>query len=224
MKTTDSITLARLLQLTNANLPIGAFSYSEGIETLVDQGTIKDVASLKQWIVDSLRFGSLRIDAAIMLRLMNAAAKQDTQQLTYWDAWLTASRESEEMRAQSKNMGRALWRLFQELKGNPYQEEQSTENFISIFAQVAVAWEIPIRESIYAYLHSWCTNIITAGVRLIPIGQSEGQRVLWWLPDHIEAAVQFAECAQDSDLYMWNAGQALASMNHETLYCRLYRS
>lgn len=225
MMVADASTLGRLLQLSSANLPVGAFAYSEGLETLVAQGGIQTAKDLEQWLVDALDYGSIRIDAAVLRRQMVAVAAKDRNQFEYWDAWLGASRESEEMRTQSHHMGRALQRLYREMNdAETLLCAGSARHFVSVYAQVAVAWHMPVAATLYAYVHSWVANLITAGVRLIPLGQSDGQRILWLLQERIEATLAFAETAADEELCAWNFGQALASMAHETLYSRLYRS
>lgn len=218
-------TLGRLLQLSSANLPVGAFVYSEGLETLIVQGTIRTAVDLQQWLADALDVGSIRVDAALLQRQMAAMTANDTERFQYWDAWLGASRESEEMRMQSHHMGRALWRLYREMDGEKAPLVKGNANhYVSVFAQVAVAWRLPVAATLYAYIHSWAANLLTAGVRLIPLGQSDGQSVLWKLQEQIEAVLSFAQDASDEALCSWNIGQTLASMKHETLYSRLYRS
>lgn len=225
MMIADPTTLGRLLQLSSANLPVGAFAYSEGLETLIVQGTIQTAVDLQQWLADALEVGSIRVDAALLLRQMAAVTANDTESFQYWDSWLGASRDSEEMRTQSHHMGRALWRLYREMDGEKSPLFKGKANhFVSVFAQVAVAWRLPMAATLYAYTHSWAANLMTAGVRLIPLGQSDGQRILWKLQEQIEAVLFFAQDASDEALCAWNFGQALASMKHETLYSRLYRS
>ena len=217
--------LGRLLQLGSANLPVGAFSYSEGLETLVQQGHLQAVADLRSWLEEQLHHGPIRLEAAILHRLLHAATKNQTDSLSYWDAWLAANRESEELALQNRHMARALWRLLQELAGPdtlPLQRPPS--QYASAFALFAIIAELPVTEAIFTYVHSWLANLIMAGVRLIPLGQSAGQILLWELQGGIEQVVDFAESVEDEDLFAWNSGLALASMQHETLYSRLYRS
>lgn len=105
-----------LLQLASPALPVGAYSYSEGLETLVDTGKIDNETPLKQWLTQELRYGAIRIEAAVMLRAYQAAELGDTKVLVYWNNWLSAFRETEELRQQSWQMGRSLIRLFLELQ------------------------------------------------------------------------------------------------------------
>ena len=219
----DPVTLGRLLQLSSAALPVGAFAYSECLEYLVAQGRIQNAVGLRRWLSDALAYGPIQVDAAILYRAMAAAAEGNAEQLCYWDAWLGATRESEELRAQSKNMARALWRLAEQL-GDGLAADRTPEHFVSVYALVAVRWQLPAEASIYAYVHSWLANLISAGVKLIPLGQTAGQQLLWNLHGMIQGVTEFAMRASPEDLYSWNTGQALASMGHETLYSRLFRS
>ncbi|MEY2342634.1 urease accessory protein UreF [Acidithiobacillus sp. IBUN Pt1247-S3] len=221
----DLRALGRLLQLGSANLPVGAFSYSEGLETLVQQGHLQAAPDLRSWLEQHLHCGPIRVEAAILHRLLHAAMQKQANSLEYWDAWLAASRESEELALQNRHMARALWRLLRELAGpDALPVQYAPSQYASVFALFAVVAELPIVEAIFTYMHSWLANLIVAGVRLMPLGQSAGQTVLWELQDSIEQVVEFATSARDEDLFAWNSGLAIASMQHESLYSRLYRS
>ena len=108
--------LLKLLQLASPALPVGAYSYSEGIETLVENGAIASSQSLKHWLVQELNYGAIRIEAAVMVRAYQVAALADVAALVYWNQWLSAARETEELRQQSWQMGRSLLRLLLELQ------------------------------------------------------------------------------------------------------------
>ncbi len=217
--------LGRILQLGNANLPVGAFAYSEGLETLVQQGVLANGKDLRQWIEEYLRFGPVRLEAVALWRMHGAATMRDLQVLEYWDAWLAASRESEELGLQNRQMARALWRLLQELAG-PERAilHESPSQYVTAFAVISAHAGLSTEDSVFTYMHSWLSNLIVAGVRLVPLGQSEGQKILWEMQDALEGSINFAESATAEDLYSWNCGLALASMQHETLHSRLYRS
>ena len=219
----DARALGRLLQLSSASLPVGAFAYSEGLEYLVVEGRISDKDSLCTWLNELLHYGPVRVDAAIIRRIMTATTGEALPRLYYWDAWLTASRESEELREQGKVMARALWRLVQSME-SPIGLHKPPEQYVSTYAVVAAHWQLPIFEAIYAYLHSWLSNLVTAGVKLIPLGQLQGQQLLWEFHEAICSVSEFAMQAGDADLYSWTAGQSLASMGHEKQYSRLFCS
>ena len=221
----DEQALLKLLQLTSPALPVGAFSYSEGLETLVVQGQLGDSVGLLTWLVQELRHGSVRLEAAIATRAHYHSATP--KQLAYWNQWLTASRDTAELRQQSWQMGRALVRLATKL----HPELQTTFtacgspcNFAIGFGILAAHWQIDANTMVLGYLQSWAANLIGAAVKLVPLGQTDGQSCLLTLiPELMHTAEQIVNLADD-DLYVSGWGSAIASMQHETLYTRLFRS
>jgi urease accessory protein len=250
----------RLLQLASPALPVGAYSYSEGLEGLVHQGampidrpaspgkaksyerseetraTVENAQDLEHWLTQELRYGSIRIEAAVMSRSFDATAHQDWESLRDWNDWLTAVRETEELRSQSLQMGRSLLRLFWDIEqsrkafqpllhANLLQHlKQEGCNFAVIFGLAAAHWQIGRRDALLGYLQSWATNLMNAGVKLIPIGQTTGQLILFQLQPTLEQAAQDILNLEDDDLNSCGWGLALASMAHETQYSRLFRS
>jgi len=221
----DLQALGRMLQLGSANLPVGAFAYSEGLETLVQQGRLRTPLDLRGWLEDQLRCGPIRMETAILRRLIDAAATKQPAKLIYWETWLAASRESEELAMQNRQMARSLWRLLQDLlDADTLVLETSPSQYATAFAIFSVLAGISYTEAMFTYVHTWLSNLVVAAVRLIPLGQSAGQKLLWVLQESVITLIEFAQNAEESDLYCWSAGIGLASMQHETLYSRLYRS
>jgi len=221
--------LLTLLQLASPALPIGAYSYSEGVETLAANGAIATGIDLLDWLSQELRGGSIRLETALMRWSYAALAQQNFVQLEEWNQWLSALRETEEMRSQSWQMGRSLLRLFADLEPElvndfPAWTQAADCNFAIAYSFVAQAWEIPVDEAAIAFLHSWAANLISAAVRAVPLGQTEGQRLLQQMTTPIQtAAAEIAELTT-ADLMACNWGVSLASMQHEALYSRLFRS
>lgn len=223
--TIDEQALLKLLQLSSPALPVGAFSYSEGLETLVMQGHLADGEALHNWLLQELRYGVVRLDVAIATRIHQNLNSPD--QLAYWNQWLTASRDTAELRQQSWHMGRALVRLVCIL----HPELQATFNacgtpcnFAVAFSIIAAHWQIDIHTMALGYLQSWAANLIGAAVKLVPLGQTDGQRCLLQLIPELRAAAATIVDLQDDQLYVSGWGGAIASMHHETLYTRLFRS
>lgn len=216
-----------LLQLVSPALPVGAYSYSEGLETLVDAGKVTNALSLQHWLEAELRYGAIQIEAAVMIRAYAAVIKGDVETLQYWNAWLSAARESEELRNSSWQMGGSLLRLLRELQpeiitiveavGNPC-------NYAVAYAIATAHEQINLEASVLGYLHSWVSNLITAGVKLIPLGQTAGQRLLWELQPLISTTAMAVQNLEDDDLSCCSWGLSLASMAHEVQYTRLFRS
>jgi urease accessory protein len=219
--------LLRLLQLASPALPVGAYSYSEGIEYAVQAGWVRDAGSLRTWLRDGLLDGTAQVEAAVLVRVHDACARGDRIAAERWDDWLTATRETEELRAQSLDMGRALMRLLADLSPPvPGARDWLARpcNFATAFALAGAHWAIAREALVAAFLHGWAANLVSAGVKLIPLGQTAGQQLLWDLQETIAQAAAVAAAVADDDLGAANWGLALASMAHETQYSRLFRS
>lgn len=219
--------LGHLLQLTNSALPIGGFSYSEGLEQLIEEKVIRDYNDLELWIKDSLDYGIIRLEGCVLKRIYQARKSDDSTSLIFWDQWLLASMETEELRRQSVDMGRALQRLNSFLSNSDCSLDRDRvvlRNYASIFGKTAADWNIPLNSALYGYLYRWISSILDVGVKLIPMGQSAGQKCLWNIQPFLEEKVFELLSLPNEDLYAWNIGVVLASMQHETQYSRLYRS
>ncbi|MCJ8282465.1 MAG: urease accessory protein UreF, partial [Rivularia sp. ALOHA_DT_140] len=191
-----------ILQLVSPALPVGAYSYSEGLETLVENKIIHDVQSLKNWLTQELRYGANRLEAAVMLRSYNGAIvlKDDASRIaknfptvSYWNNWLSATRETEELRNQSQQMGGSLIRLLKELQPQIIPIIQTLDNpcnYAVAFGIAASNWDINPQAALLGYLHSWVSNLITAGVKLIPLGQTAGQLLLLELQELISTTAE----------------------------------
>ncbi len=219
--------LLSLLQLASPTLPVGAYSYSEGLEILVERGAIASASDLQSWLENALTSGAIRIEAAILARIWQAQNQQNYSQLQSWNHWTSATKETEELRQQSWQMGRTLQRLLSEIQPSllPSLTTIGTpSNYVVVFGIAAAAWQIPLPETLLGYLQSWATNQITAGIKLIPLGQTTGQKLLLDLqPSFIQASQEILTLTDD-DLSSCNWGLTLASMAHETQYTRLFRS
>ncbi len=208
-------------------MPVGAYSYSEGLESLIAQEIVYDRVTLQAWIEFELQTGAIRIETAIVDRAYLAGVQSQSAQLQYWNQWLCAARETEELRHQSWQMGGSLTKLAIEL--TPALTELIGEigspcNYAIAFGVIAQYWQIDRQTAISAYLQSWVTNQIGAGIKLIPLGQTAGQQILWQLQERIALASELIPNLADDDLYACSWGLSLASMQHETLYSRLFRS
>jgi urease accessory protein len=145
--------------------------------------------------------------------------------LRFWNAWLTASRETEELRRQSLQMGRSLMRLWQDLEPELASMLNDDDyHFAVVFGLIAAQWQIDEQSTALGYLHSWASNLISAGSKLVPIGQTAGQRLLLKLGPVLESSAVAILGLADDDLESCGYGLALASMAHETQYSRLFRS
>ncbi|WP_404784169.1 urease accessory protein UreF [Altericista sp. CCNU0014] len=231
-----SFPLLRLLQLASSTLPVGAYSYSEGLEFLVESRCIDSAAALQDWMTQELRCGAMRMEAGVMLRACRVAKDRDGPALLAWNDWWSAARDTEELRLQSWQMGRSLLRLLLDLD-DPMQGNRADKswpilhelfarecNFAIAFGIVAAAWQIEPTDALLGYLQSWATNLTSAGIKLIPLGQTAGQQLLLNLEFAIHTSAEEILQLPDENLESCGWGLSLASMAHETLYSRLFRS
>ncbi|MBO0350969.1 urease accessory protein UreF [Phormidium pseudopriestleyi FRX01] len=224
-----NFSLLSLLQLASPALPVGAYSYSEGLEMLVERGIINSVENLQNWIKQELHEGAIYLDGAVMVRALNAAHTGNCGKVKEWNQWSSATRETEELREQSWQMGNALLRLLMSIL--PVEDRVEVTalgeedcNFAVAFGIAASYWQIPPDVALLGYLHSWTCNFIGAGVKLIPLGQTAGQQLLFNLQPNLVMAVQTILRVEDDNLSSCTWGLSLASMQHETQYSRLFRS
>jgi urease accessory protein len=227
--TLAALPLVRLLQLASPALPIGAYSYSQGLEWVVGQGDVRDAATAQLWIGDLLEHVMACGEAAIAWRLLVAAERSDWQAVTGWNAWFRASRETGELRAETEQMGGSLARLAVDLDlldapARGALPALAPVTLPAAFALAARGSGVPADAALVAYLWSWLENQVLAAVKLAPLGQVAGQRMLAALGARIPAAAATAMGVADDDVSTFAPGLALASARHETQYTRLFRS
>ena len=218
--------LVRLLQLVSPTLPVGAYTYSQGLEWAVETGVVNNEATALAWIGDCLRFGNARFEAVYFQHMLAAWQLADIAHLTELDSEFIASREAAELRAETLQMGYSLARLLADI-------EPSSSSALLSFSEpslplawscAAAIWAIPEETALIGYLWAWLENQVIAAVKAVPLGQTAGQRLLLalaaWLPQLA------AEIAQTPLARSWNylPAFAIASSCHETQYSRLFRS
>lgn len=215
----------RLLQLASPALPVGAYSYSGGLESAIDAGIVRDAPEAAEWIGAVLEFNLARMEAPVFLRLAAAWERDDREAVRHWNAEFVASREAAELRAETLQMGHSLRILLRDLGVEGISALQIDDlAYPTAYAFAAARWRIDAREALAAYLFAWVENQVLAAVKCIPLGQTEGQRMLLALGDRIPGAVAHALGAEDATLGGFAPGLAHASMRHETQYSRLFRS
>ncbi len=221
--------LLHLLQLCSPSLPVGAYSYSQGLEAAMACGYVNDEASARAWIIDMLDEVVARFEAPVTWRLLQAFAEHDAEAVAYWNALFIASRDSAEFRAETIQMGYSLGKLLPELVPDDAAllallTSQTELPFPTALAATAVALKVPAEEALLGMLFSWAENQVLACVKSVPLGQVAGQRLLLSLRPHIEQAADRARTLPDEDLSNWSPALSLLSMQHELQYSRLYRS
>jgi len=216
----------RLLQLASPALPVGAYSYSQGLEAAVESGIVSDAASAGRWIGDVLELAVAPMEAPIFLRLAAAWIASDGDEVVRWNTELVASRETAELRAETLQMGHSLRSLLRDLDVAHIERLDAIDapGFPTVFTFAVAAWRIDVRDALSAYLFAWIENQVMAAVKAVPLGQTDGQRMLGALGQRIAAIVEAAAAARDEDLCNFAPGLALACARHETQYSRLFRS
>jgi urease accessory protein len=223
---TDSTRLLRILHLASPALPIGAFHFSQGLEYAVEAGWVKDESSALEWITGVARHAVGTLDLPVLLRLHRACTTGDDDGLQRWSRFLLAARETEELRAEDRHMGSALARVLRELGAGASMpnEQRAQPGYAEMFAVACGHWSIPEHETLQAYAWTWAENQVLAAVKLVPLGQSSGQRILHSLIPLLEAIATQALDIEDEDIGTCAILQGLASARHESQYTRLFKS
>jgi len=202
--------LARLLQLASPTLPVGAYSYSQGLEAAVEAGVVHDAPSAEAWIADALEYSLGRFEAPLLWRMMQGEALNEL---------FLAGRETAELRAETLQMGHSLAKLVSELGlgGVPLEEPA----YPTVYAFAAERLKLDREAALLAYLWSWLENQVMAAVKAVPLGQTAAQRILLSLGGRLEA---IARAAPSVSLSNFTPALAALSARHETQYSRLFRS
>jgi len=224
-----SASLLHLLQLCSPSLPVGAYSYSQGLEAAMYAGLVHDEATARDWIIGMLNEVVCRFEAPIVLRLMKAFAERDAALVNHWTDFFIAARDSAELRAETLQMGYSLGKLLPELAPDRAALFQLLPPLAELpyptaLAAASVALDIPANDALLGMLFSWAENQVLACVKSVPLGQVAGQRLLLSLREPIESAADTAEQLTDDELSNWTPGLSVLAMQHEVQYSRLYRS
>ena len=222
----NDLALLRLLQLVSPGLPIGMYSYSQGLERAIDDGWVTTADEVHEWLEGLLEQGLTQIDLPVMIRLFDAWTLADNEAVVRWSKILTACRETSELRAEDRQTGQALARLLValELDDATAWLRKPEATFATLFSLAAVRWAVPKRQAAIGYLWSWLENQVLCAVKLVPLGQVAGQRLLIGLASRLPEQINRALLLADDEIGSSAFGLALASSRHETQYSRLFRS
>jgi urease accessory protein len=223
------LSLARLLQLSSPALPVGAYSYSQGLEWVVEQGIVTNEKTASQWIEQVLQQNIALFEAPWLVRLMAAWDAMDRELLTALNEDYMASRETGELRAETLQMGYSMTKLLEDMPDFPKVfckplKAMGQVSFPVAWSCAATAWKIDMQESLTAYLWAWLENQVMAAVKGVPLGQTAGQKILMDLGGLLPELVQQAMTLDDAMISNFAPGFAIASSRHEMQYTRLYRS
>ena len=233
--TTHSATsLIALMWLASPALPVGGFSYSEGLEAAIDAGYVHDEASATQWVCDQLQLTLARADLPVIREALQAWHAQDTQALLKLDQWIRQTRESAELRLQTEQMGRSMVEWLKTT--HPAAALNITATWPTSAPTHPVAFGIALATllgpaaaqdptpALTAYAFSWAENMVQAALKAVPLGQSSGQRMLQQLAQAIPPALDHALSTPSYAKQSFSPMLAILSARHETQYSRLFRS
>ena len=229
MKDGEAAALYRLMTWLSPAFPVGAFSYSSGIEWAVEAGDIVDAASLRDWLASMLADGAGFCDGVLLCHAHRAASSHDEAGLRNTAELAAAFVASRERQLETSTQGRAFIEIARTAWNCDGLDAMISCCDGAIVYPVAVglvsaAHAIPLAPTMHAFLHALTSNWISAGARLVPLGQTDSQRVLALLEPIVVATGQRALDASLDDLGSATFRADLAGMRHETQYTRLFRS
>jgi urease accessory protein len=220
-----SMQLLRLMQLASPCLPVGAYAYSQGLEWAAADG-VDSEAAVREWIFGIMEHGPARLDLPVLVRLCAAWKRDDEVEVVRWSSRLLAARETVELRAEEHQTGGALARLLRDL-GMAAAAPWTTHprrTYGALLALAGTRWGIDPGELCAAQLWAWAENQVAAAIKLVPLGQTVGQRILSEAAGRIPGLVDGALALEDWEIGGACFGQMLASSLHETQRTRLFRS
>ena len=220
MITDNQISLFKLLQVSSPSLPVGAYSYSQGLEWAVECGWVTDATSFRQWLKEQLTGTITQQDLPLFLRMYYACESANVSALTYWDAMALAMRETSELRHEELQRGRATALLLEKFG----IDSSGVQSQIAALAVYCVKENITVSDSMAGYAYSWLDSQVTAGIKLVPVGQSEGQLILYTFSGLLKDSIATAQVIPDDEIGYSSPALSIASSLHETQYCRLFRS
>jgi urease accessory protein len=226
---TDSTRIA-LMWLASPALPVGGFSYSEGLEAAVDAGLVHDEASASDWLLQQLTLVLVKSELATLAAACQAWQAQDLGAVQALNDWLHHTRETAELRLQAEQMGRSL---LEWLKNSAHAADTRIAALATLapaplwptaFALAATLHGALPRDAALSFAWGWAENMAQAAMKLVPLGQGAAQRLLTRLAAEIPAAVDAALELPAEHRQAFAPGLAILSARHETQYSRLFRS
>jgi urease accessory protein len=227
--TADSALLC-LMWLASPALPVGGFSYSDGLESAVDAALVHDEGSASDWLEHQLELQLARGELPLLIQAFDAWERNDGARVIDLNTWLLCTRESAEPRAQSEQMGRSMQ---QWLRNSAERSDARIEALGALapapswplaFALAGVLAGASAHATGLAYAFGWAENMVQAALKIVPLGQAAGQRVLTRLVSAIPHAVAHAASLDDAARQSFAPMLAVLSARHETQYSRLFRS
>ena len=228
--------LLELMRLISPSLPVGGFAYSQGLEAAVENDLIHDEQQARDWISGVLTHSIARLDLPAIHFQYLALEQNDLLTFADFNLAVLAHRETRELRDESMQMGQALLTLLRntidqydnmtdELHDLLFIDAKSLQpDWTSIFSLAAYLSRVNCTNAIYGYAWTWCENQVIAAIKLVPLGQTQGQRILMFLTGKIPALVEQSQQISKDEVGGSLPKLAILSSIHETQYSRLFRS
>ena len=214
------------MRLTSPSLPIGGYSYSQGLEFAISSGWVHDASTASDWIQGLLKNSLINLDLPVLQKLYEAWQESDTDKVRHWNNFLSANRDAFELQEEDRQLGKALARLLVDLD---LEEAKPCLNrpccgFLTLYALAAVRWNISLNDAAQGFLWMWSENKVLCAMKLIPLGQTDGQKILSAVIETISHVIMRGLDLPDEDIGYTTPAQGIASALHETQYTRLFRS
>ena len=225
--------LLQLMWLASPALPVGGFSYSEGLEAAVDDGRVTGEASAADWLANQMALAPARADLPVLAQAHLAWQRHDLTRVTQLNDFIVRTRETRELRLQAEQMGRSLveW-----LRNQPGRHDNDGERLAHLaalspsptwpvaFALATARANASAAQALHASLFGWAENMVQAALKAVPLGQLAGQRILQALVERMPALIADALTTADDEMQSFSPMLGIASARHETQYSRLFRS
>ena len=220
----ESVQFIRALQITDSFFPVGAFAYSDGLETAAAAGRVRDSASLNEWLEHFLESVFVPCEGLALVKCMLAIRRNHLDTLCRIDQELTAIRPAAAVRASSALIGKRLLSLYSSITGESIPVTLPCTNAAAAYALVFFSSDIEERDAALAFGYNRLTGIVSTALRLIAIGQQQGQTLLTQNLNKLPAAVGRILEMTDEPLRSFNPLLDIEQMNHQYVYSRLFRS
>ena len=222
--------LLQLMWLASPALPVGGFSYSEGLEAAVDDGRVTNEATAAEWLLNQMELAPARADLPVLAQAHLAWQRRDLARITWLNDFVGRTRETRELRLQSEQMGRSLveW-LRNQGEGDAARLAHlaalaPSPTWPIAFALATARANATAAQALHASLFGWAENMVQAALKAVPLGQLSGQRILQALVSRMPPLVEQALAMGDGDMQSFSPMLGIASARHETQYSRLFRS
>ena len=214
------------MRLTSPSLPIGGYSYSQGLEFAISSGWVHDASTASDWVQGLLKSSLIDLDLPVLKKLYEAWQESGTDRVRYWNNFLSANRDAFELQEEDRQLGKALARLLVDLgleEAKPFLNPPHG-GFLTLYVLAAVRWNISLNDAAQGFLWMWAENKVLCAMKLIPLGQTDGQKILSAVIETISHVIMQGLDLPDEDIGYTTPAQGIASALHETQYTRLFRS